>query len=93
MEMDTYPYPSRIITTAPYGQHIDLYCVNHPEKRWFTKNISHIGARTIFAAKEKYTVIDNKIVNLYECSCPMSDLRPCANLRDDKSIDELDMLK
>lgn len=25
-----------------------LRCPNHPEKRWYTKNISPIGSRTIF---------------------------------------------
>ncbi len=53
---------------APYGQHIALYCVNHPHLRWSTKNIAPIGARSIFfdlmgECKER------------ECSCPGSDLR------------------
>ena len=38
----------RIVDWAEYGQHIDLTCKNHPELFWSTKNISHIGARTIF---------------------------------------------
>lgn len=38
----------RITKKAPYGQHIALACNNHPDLRWSTKNISHIGARRIF---------------------------------------------
>lgn len=49
-----------------YGCHIPLYCVNHPELRWHTKNIAPIGARTIFFAGE---------YGQRECSCPASDLR------------------
>lgn len=40
----------RIVDSAPYGQHIPLTCENHPELRWHTKNISPIGARSIFFA-------------------------------------------
>lgn len=32
----------------PYGNHITLVCKNHPTKRWHTKNIEFIGARTLF---------------------------------------------
>ena len=39
---------SRIVPWAPYGQHIGLTCKNHPELSWSTKNISYIGARSIF---------------------------------------------
>lgn len=38
----------RIIETIPYGQHITLTCRKHPDLRWSTKNISHIGARSLF---------------------------------------------
>lgn len=48
----------------PYGQHIALTCKNHPDRKWSTKNISHIGARSIFYFS------DDKP----ECNCPMSDL-------------------
>jgi len=37
----------------PYGQHIALTCKNHPDLRWSTKNISYIGARSIFYFSEK----------------------------------------
>ena len=48
--------------------HIDLYCVNHPELRWFTKNIDFIGARGIFFDPgDDFTGV--------ECKCPLSDLR------------------
>lgn len=58
----------RITKKAPYGQHIDLYCVNHPEKRWSTKNISHIGARKIF-----YNLMNVPGMGM-ECDCPAKDL-------------------
>lgn len=54
----------RITKKAPYGRHIALTCKNHPDKRWSTKNIGHIGARTIFYDSQGE-----------ECSCPASDLR------------------
>lgn len=59
----------RIIKTAPYGVHIQLRCVNHPHLRWSTKNISHIGARTIF-----YDLHGECTES--ECSCPLKDLEP-----------------
>lgn len=49
----------------PWGQHIALTCRNHPELRWHTKNISHIGARSIFFAGRDMST---------ECACPGSDL-------------------
>lgn len=61
---------SRITTQFPYGQHIALFCIHHPEKRWSTKNISHIGARNIF-----YDVLDASNMGR-ECDCPARDLRP-----------------
>ena len=60
---------TRITTKAPYGQHIDLQCVNHPDLRWSTKNIDFIGARTIFYALG----VSNAP---RECSCPRKDLEP-----------------
>jgi hypothetical protein len=53
--------------TQPYGQHISLTCVNHPELRWTTKNIDYIGARSIFyhgwkTAPECMCKIDSLIV-------------------------------
>lgn len=50
-----------IVPTVQYGRHIALTCRNHPDLRWSTKNIWHIGARSIFATGE-------------ECPCPGSDL-------------------
>ena len=64
-----------ITDSAEYGCHVALLCVNHPGKRWYTKNIGHIGARSIFASQEQYGVKDGRLVNLYECDCPQSDLR------------------
>lgn len=63
------PTDGRITDAAPYGQHVGLYCVNHPKLRWSTKNIAPIGCRSIFfdlfgESREP------------ECSCPASDLRP-----------------
>ena len=37
----------------PYGQHISLTCKNHPSKRWHTKNIDFVGARTIFFSGDR----------------------------------------
>lgn len=51
----------------PWGEHIRLTCVNHPDLRWFTKNISHIGARSIF--------FEGWDRGQKECPCPMRDLR------------------
>ena len=56
----------RIISTAEYGQQIELACRNHPELRWSTKNIDSIGCRHIF-----YVTIGKP-----ECSCPIRDLYP-----------------
>ena len=69
----------RITPTAEYGQHISLFCIHHPEKRWHTKNIDCIGARTIFASQEEWGIRDGKLANLYECSCPLNDLRVVAD--------------
>jgi hypothetical protein len=51
----------------PWGQHIALTCVNHPELTWTTKNIGCIGARSIFYSGWH--------TDVPECPCPMSDLR------------------
>lgn len=59
----------RITKKAPYSRHIALTCKNHPDKRWSTKNIDHIGARTIF-----YNLSGEPDMG-EECSCPASDLR------------------
>lgn len=63
----------RIVTTAPPGVHIPLTCVNHPDLRWSTKNISFIGARTIFFD------LFNKCPG-GECPCSGRDLIPVAQL-------------
>ena len=55
---------------TPYGEHIVLKCVNHPEKRWSTKNIGWIGDRSIFY-KNSWGEIKEMGV---ECDCPSSDL-------------------
>jgi hypothetical protein len=59
------PLDDVITTKALYGEHIALYCANHPELRWSTKNIDQIGARTIF-----YNSQDKP-----ECSCSPRLLR------------------
>lgn len=58
----------RITDKAEYGVHITLYCKNHPSKRWSTKNISHIGARTIF-----YNLYNDPSMGP-ECDCTLADL-------------------
>jgi hypothetical protein len=57
----------RITDSAEYGRHISLTCANHPDLRWSTKNISHIGARSIFFCQQ---AADER-----ECDCPAKDLR------------------
>lgn len=48
-------------------EHVELTCRNHPELRWFTKNIDFIGARSIFFQPgSDYSV--------KECDCPINDL-------------------
>ena len=66
----TTPRERRITPQFPYGQHIALYCINHPEKRWSTKNIDYIGARSIF-----YNLHDDPNMGA-ECDCACRDLRP-----------------
>lgn len=61
-------YDDRIVTWAERGAHIPLTCVNHPELRWSTKNISFIGARSIF--------FDGNPFDGSECPCPARDLVP-----------------
>lgn len=56
--------PDKIVQFAPYGQHIGLYCVNHPNMRWHTKNIGCIGMRSIFFSGMER-----------ECDCSISALR------------------
>lgn len=51
----------------PYGQHIVLTCVNHPDLRWTTKNIDFIGARSIFFSGWRE--------GLTECNCHAGFLR------------------
>lgn len=59
----------RIIKTAAYGQHIQLRCKCHPNLRWSTKNISHIGARSLFYALGDYNAPE-------ECDCKIDQLEP-----------------
>jgi hypothetical protein len=61
----------RITDRAPYGGHILLVCVNHPDLNWSTKNIGastsdgRVGLmRSIFFASSGC-----------ECDCPASLLR------------------
>lgn len=60
---------SVICSNSPYGQQITIKCVNHPEKKWTTKNICNIGARSIF-----YKDWGNNPSIGQECNCPMDDL-------------------
>lgn len=45
-------YDDRITKKAGRTAHINLICRNHPKLHWHTKNISHIGARSIFFSGE-----------------------------------------
>jgi hypothetical protein len=70
----------RIVAYAEYGEHIPLTCRNHPDKRWSTKNIFCIGARTIF-----YNL--HSVVGMGgECNCSVSCLRP---LTEDEVLEEM----
>ena len=62
-ERDRVQKNETIDPSQPWGQHIALTCVNHPDLRWTPKNISHIGARHIFFAGDGG-----------ECACPARDL-------------------
>lgn len=66
-----YDSDDRIVKTEPRGQQIGLCCVNHPDKRWMTKNIAPIGCRTLF-----YNLMDNAPDSGPECDCPLSALKP-----------------
>jgi hypothetical protein len=57
-------YDDRIDKTVDRTVKVALQCLNHPDLRWHTKNISHIGARTIF-----YDHAQGK-----ECPCSIADL-------------------
>lgn len=59
--------PHKICVNHRYGEHIELTCKNHPEKKWSTKNIDYIGARSIFFN------LNNAPMGL-ECNCPVGDL-------------------
>jgi hypothetical protein len=63
-------YEGRIRTDVEYGAHIDLMCVNHPDLRWSTKNIGHIGARSIFWMPPR------PYDGTEECTCSVNDLLP-----------------
>lgn len=57
-----------ICPKCPPGQHITLTCRNHPQLSWSTKNITCIGARSIFYNLMSYPNMGP------ECECPLSDL-------------------
>jgi len=60
----------KIVNYAGYGRHIPLKCKNHPNKRWSTKNLLHIGARTIFYNLHSVEGMGP------ECMCLARDLVP-----------------
>jgi hypothetical protein len=53
-----------LVKDVPYGQHIKLWCKNHHECTYSTKNIAPIGARSLF-----YNGWPTP-----ECSCSVDDL-------------------
>jgi len=53
----------RLTKKVRYGHHTELRCKNHPDNRYFTKNIAPIGARTIFNNFDGY-----------DCSCGAESL-------------------
>lgn len=54
-----------IVSSVPRGEQIELSCRNHIEKRWSTKNIDYIGARSIF-----YNLQNDPNMGP-ECDCPL----------------------
>ena len=60
----------RIVDYKGRGVHIPITCKNHPKKRWSTKNIEYIGARTVFYNLHNVPGMGP------ECECKLSDLRP-----------------
>jgi len=58
----------RICPHHKYGEHIELSCRKHPDKKWSTKNISCIGARHIF-----YNLFNVPDMGP-ECDCSASEL-------------------
>ena len=51
--------------------HVTLTCKNHPHLRWYTKNVDHIGARSIFFQGLES---DEFRASVEECSCSAKDL-------------------
>lgn len=67
-------FNDKILSTRPYGEHINLTCRNHPNLRWSTKNIAPLGCRSIFYWGTKEQHDEHSFVREPECSCPASDL-------------------
>lgn len=65
-------HDERMTDMYPDTGHIPLRCKNHPEKRWSTKNIGFIGARSIFYARG-WGYGDDANMG-HECDCSMRDL-------------------
>lgn len=68
---DFYTKDGRITAAAEHGKYIPLYCIHHPRKRWYTKNISPLGCREIF-----YNLMNDAPDGGFECECSWLDLRP-----------------
>ena len=62
-------FDDRIHKGIPRTVKVRLFCINHPEKRWATKNIAPIGCRTIFYNLDGFPNMGP------ECDCPVKDLR------------------
>ncbi len=70
----------RIVDFEPYGRHIQLKCKVHTNKRWSTKNIQYIGARTIYYNLQGIEGMGP------ECSCSINELVP---LTEDEVLQEM----
>lgn len=82
----------KIVEDVQYGKNIELYCINHPSKRWRTKNIVRIGARSLFYEGEKEDIdaanypeaglveemnLRRAVMHASsECECGIDSLRP-----------------
>jgi hypothetical protein len=63
--------------------HIGLTCKNHPNLTWSTKNISHIGARSIFFFGAKAEDGKDRDRFVAECDCSGRDLiHVCPNTQE-----------
>jgi hypothetical protein len=67
-DLSNWGQHGKIKGDVEYGASVELTCRHHPNKRWNTKNIAPIGARTLF-----YNLHDEEGMGP-ECDCSIDDL-------------------